>query len=101
MLFKQHYGIVNLPVSFLKEGNKFIAYTPALDLSTCGNTFEQAKKRFTEALQIFIHELIKMGTLEQVLSDCGWKKVARPRSHWVPPVLVGQEQQSVKIPSYN
>ena len=96
-----HFKIEKLPVLFLREGLKFVAYTPALDISTCGNTFEQAKKRFAEALDIFFQELVKMGTLDQVLSDCGWTKVARPRAHWVPPVLIGQEQQSISIPSYN
>ena len=35
-----------LPVSFLKEDKRFIAYTPALDLSTSGKTYEEARKRF-------------------------------------------------------
>ena len=37
-----------LPVSILREGDSFIAYTPALDLSTVGDTLEQAQKRFEE-----------------------------------------------------
>lgn len=57
----------NLSVTFLREGKRFVAYTPALDLSTSGTTFEQAKKRFTEAVQIFLEECHKMGTLEGVL----------------------------------
>jgi len=94
---KAHLGIVNLPVVFLKEGAKYIAYTPALDLSTCGNTFDQAKRRFQEVLQIFIDELIKMGTLEEVLGECGWRKSSRPPIHWAPPVVIGQEQIPVRV----
>jgi len=98
MRLKRHLKIVNLPVTFLKEGNKVIAHTPVLDLSTCGNTLEQAKKRFAEALHIFIDELVKMGTLEDVLLDYGWKKASRPEPHWLPPVFIGREQESVEIP---
>lgn len=39
-----------LPVIIFKEGKKFVAYSPALDLSTCANTFEQVRKRFAEAV---------------------------------------------------
>ena len=49
----------DLPVSFLKEGDQYIAYTPALDLSTCGQSYEQAKKRFVEAVDIFLAELVE------------------------------------------
>jgi len=67
----------SLPVTFLREGNQFVAYTPALDLSTSGSTFEQVKKRFGEIVQIFFEECVSMGTLENVLLDLGWKKKDR------------------------
>lgn len=63
---------VNLPVSFLREADQFVAYTPALDLSTSGNTLEEVKKNFAEAVDIFFKEIISMGTLEEVLLDLGW-----------------------------
>jgi predicted RNase H-like HicB family nuclease len=94
---KAKFVMVNLPVSFLQEENKFIAYTPALDLSTCGDTFEKAKKRFEEILQIFIDEAYKMGTLEEVLQDCGWRKARFPR-RWIPPITVGQPEHTIEIP---
>jgi len=87
-----------LPVVIFKEGKKFVAYTPALDISTCGNTFEQARKRFVEAVEIFFHEILEMGTLEEVLRECGWQKILKPRKQWVPPHIIAQVQQEVKIP---
>ena len=56
---------VTLNITFYREGDKFIAYSPALDLSTCGDTQDQAKRRFGEALQIFLDETDKMGTLSK------------------------------------
>lgn len=85
----------SLPVAVLREGDQFVAYTPALDLSTSGNTYEEAKKRFEEAVGIFFEETMKMGTLDEVLSDLGWKKA---NNEWTPPVIVSQEQQTVRIP---
>ncbi len=84
----------NLPVSILKEGKKYIAYTPVLDLSTSGDNYEQTKKRFEEIVNIFFEEIIKKGTFEDVLSDLGWKKV---QANWRPPVVVSNEFQNIKL----
>jgi predicted RNase H-like HicB family nuclease len=85
---------VNLPVSVLKEGKKFIAYTPALDVSASGSTYEEAKKRFNEVVSIFFEEVYEEGTLEEVLKELGWKKI---KNKWNPPVLISQEFQEVKV----
>jgi len=84
-----------LPVIFLKEKGQFVAYTPALDLSTSGKTLAQAERRFIEAAELFFEECYKMGTLDEVLHDLGWKK-----SHgtWVPPVSVAQDARTMSIP---
>lgn len=65
---------IKLPVSFMKEGNDFIAYTPVLDLSTVGKNFEEAQKRFMEVVQVFLEELAEKGTLDEVLIELGWQK---------------------------
>lgn len=95
---KLRFQKVALTVVFYREGNKFIAYSPALDLSTCGDTQEQAKKRFEELERLFFEEIDKMGTLEDVLLECGWKKISRPQKCWQPPVFVGQTQEEVRLP---
>ena len=84
----------NLPVSILREGKKYIAYTPALDLSTSGNTFDQAKKRFDEIVHIFFEEIMKENTAEEVLTDLGWQKV---NAKWNPPIVISNESQMVKL----
>jgi predicted RNase H-like HicB family nuclease len=83
-----------LPVSILREGKKYIAYTPALDLSTSGRTYSEAQRRFEEIVNIFFEELIKKGTLEDVLRDLGWRRF---QAKWNPPVVVSQDLQTVRI----
>ena len=91
-----HKSIVfNLPVSFLRESDQFVAYTPVLDLSTSGPTLEEAKKNFTEAVGIFFDEIVEMGTFEDVLSDLGWKK---HNEDFIPPVVISQGVESVRVP---
>lgn len=86
---------LNLPVSFIRESDQFVAYTPALDLSTAGATLEDAKKNFTEAVELFFDEITAMGTLEDVLLDLGWKK---QENIFIPPVVISQGMESVKVP---
>jgi hypothetical protein len=85
----------SLPITFLREGDQFVAYTPALDLSTSGDSFEQVKKRFSEVVQIFFEECINMGTLDSVLSDLGWNK---QNSEWNPPTVISQDTQIFNVP---
>jgi len=86
---------VQLPVLFFKEGKQIIAYTPALDLSTFGKTLAQAQKRFAEVVEIFFEELIRMGTLEEVLEECGWEK---HNKEFLPPTVIAQGLTSVSVP---
>ena len=85
----------SLPVTFLREGSQFVAYTPALDLSTSADTFDQVEKRFGEVVQIFFEECLSMGTLENVLADLGWQK---ENHEWNPPVVIAQDTQMFSLP---
>ncbi len=87
-----------LPVSILKEAGSFVAYTPALDLSTAGKTFEEAQKNFVEAVNIFFGELVEMGTVDEVLSGLGWQK---QNNTFVPPTVVANQTESFSIPLVN
>ena len=87
----------NLTVNFLRVGKRFIAYSPALDLSTSGKTYEEARQRFQEAAQLFFEEIMKKGVLKDVLHDLGWQF---KKNQAVPPVSVSQEIQSFKIPAH-
>ena len=92
---KRIFWEVSIPVSILKEGKYFIAYTPALDLSTSGKSFDEVKKRFGEIVQIFFEEVSEKGTLGEVLSSLGWQKV---KKEWKPPFIVAQESESFRLP---
>jgi len=87
---------LKLPISILREDKKYVAYTPALDLSTSGKNYEEVKKRFNEIVNIFFEELIKKGTLDEVLRGLGWKRV---QAKWNPPIVVSQESQAVRVPT--
>ncbi len=95
MEFMKKVSRASLPVIFLKEKGQFVAYTPALDLSTSGKSLKEARKNFTEAAQILLDECYKMGTLSRVLKELGWKK---GKNTWMPPAIVAQDFREVTVP---
>jgi predicted RNase H-like HicB family nuclease len=64
----------SLAVTIFREGKTFIAYSPALDLSTVGKTFQEVQSRFQEMIDIFFDELRERGTLTEALLDLGWEQ---------------------------
>ncbi len=89
------FQIKNLRVDFIKQGKKFVAYSPALDLSTSGKNLSEAQKRFREIVDIFFQELVENGTVEDVLTDLGWRKVEKK---WNPPQVVSRKSFNVSVP---
>lgn len=87
----------SLPVSIIKEGDSFIAYTPALDLSTVGDTLEDAQKRFQEAVELFFEEIAERGTVNEALTELGWQKEDK---HLTPPVVVAHQTQPFSVPQF-
>ena len=46
-----------------KEGDTYVAYVPALDVSSCGATDEEARRNIRDAVRGFIAASADMGTL--------------------------------------
>lgn len=87
-----------LPVIIIKEQEDvFVAYTPALDLSSCGASLDEALKRFAEAVEIFFGECVSRGTLAEVLESLGWKQGEGPSKTLSPPEVVGHFDVPVPV----
>jgi hypothetical protein len=86
---------VELPVTVKQEGDMFVAYSPAVDLSSCGSTEKEAIDMFNEAVRIFFDDLVEQNTVHQVLTDLGWKP--QPKQGWVPP-KISQQSVDVRVP---
>ena len=85
----------NIPVIYLKEGEAFMCYSPAFDLTAHGDSFEDAERSFARTLKLFIEQVSKKDTWEAVLREYGWEKI---RHAWNPPRIIGQESKAVEIP---
>jgi len=86
---------IRVPVSIFREGKRFVAYSPALDLSTSGKTLPETRRRFSEAVEILFEELEDLGTTDEVLAGLGWERVRRS---WKPPLPVSHDIQDFRVP---
>ncbi len=69
---------VKLPVCVYEEADVYIAKCDCFDLQTQGCSLEDAKKNIIEAVGLFLETCFEMGTLEEVLKDCGFKLAEHP-----------------------
>ncbi len=73
---------VALNVQVWKEGPTYVAYSPELDISSCGNSANRAKSALREAVSLFIEEATRKGTLDEILAEAGFERrgnTYRPR----------------------
>ena len=76
-------------VVIIKEGDYFIANSPALDLSSFGKTEKMAISNFKEALELFMETCTERNTLKKILVSCGW---TQKRKQLIPPEIISTQQ---------
>ena len=60
-------------IEIFKEDNLYVAVAPELNVSSFGNTQKEAKSSLREAVELFLEECKRMGTLDDVLIEAGFK----------------------------
>lgn len=78
-----------------KEGNMFVSYAPQLDVSSCGNTIEEARKNIVEAVELFFETSGEIGSLEQILSEAGF--IHKEKENWQAPELLAFEKIQLSL----
>jgi predicted RNase H-like HicB family nuclease len=61
-------------VRFKPSGGHWLGLCPSLDLTTQGESFEQAQENLREMLWLFIESCVRRGVLEEVLREAGFTK---------------------------
>lgn len=64
-------------IEIFKEGKQYVAIAPELNVSSFGDTPNEAKKSLKEAAELFLEECQKMGTLQEVLTEAGFKLISK------------------------
>ncbi len=60
-------------VELFKENDQFVSLCPKLNVSSFGDTEEEAIKSLKEALSLFFEECDRIGTLRDVLEEVGFQ----------------------------
>ena len=81
-----------------KEGDVYVSYCPKLDVSSCGDTIDEARRMIKEAVTLFIEEAEKMGTLNNILEEAGYtRKKTKGESKWEAPAVVSSERMEARV----
>ena len=64
---------LNFRIEIFKEGDQYVALAPQLNVSSFGDSPKGAKSSLKEAVELFLEECKRMGTLEDVLAESGFK----------------------------
>lgn len=85
------------PVEFdaivFQEETTYVAHCPELDVSSCGQTLDQARQNLKTAVRLFLEEAEKLGTLEDILQECSFSM--NTKGVWRSPRLVSTEVMQV------
>ncbi|MFQ5861888.1 MAG: type II toxin-antitoxin system HicB family antitoxin [Candidatus Brocadiales bacterium] len=69
-------------VEVFEEDGQYVALCPELNVSSFGDSVEEAKRALLEAVELFVEECESMGTLHEVLSESGFTSDPDNPSHW-------------------
>jgi len=87
---------VQLPLLLWKEDDQYVAYTPALELSSCGASQEEAVAQFGEAVELFFETAEERKVLRELLESLGWTFTNTWHPHRQP--LAGSQTFEALVP---
>lgn len=82
-------------VHIFKERTAYVAYVPELDLSSCGADPDEARKNIQEAVLGFLATSEKMGTLQEVLEEAGYRFEG---NKWLAPEFISLDRVTLALP---
>mgnify|MGYP001613164454 CR=1 FL=1 len=85
---------ISVRIEIFKEGDVYVALSPELNVSSFGDTIEDAKKSIKEAIEAFVEECERMGTLDDVLEEAGFSKI---NNSWKSRKLVAEENLALAL----
>ena len=88
---------INFTAQIWKEGKMYVSYCPELNVSSCGKSVGEARKNLFEAVEGFLEEARKMGTLKEILKESGF--VREGQKKWKAPEWISLEREKVLISS--
>jgi len=85
---------ISVRIEIFKEEDLYVALSPELNISSFGDTIEDARESFREALSAFIQTCLEMKTLQEVLEEAGF---VEKNDFWEPRQPVMEENLAVAM----
>lgn len=63
-------------IEIFQEDDVYVALAPDVNVSSFGETPQEAQTSIQEALEAFFEECDRMGTLSEILEECGFENIA-------------------------
>ena len=84
----------SIRVEIFKDGDVYVAWSPELNVSSFGETIEEAKSAIREAIEAFVEECEAMGTLKDVLEEAGFTK---DMDVWMSRIPIAEERLALAV----
>ena len=85
---------LRFPAVFFREGEVIVSLCPVLNVSSFGDTEDEAERSLAEAVRAFIRGCSELGTLEEVLEESGYR---RENGTWVAPSFLGMREPEIAV----
>jgi predicted RNase H-like HicB family nuclease len=66
---------LSVPIEVFNEGDVYVALSRELNVSSFGESVDDARRSLREAVEAFLEECEAMGSLEEVLDESGFSRV--------------------------
>jgi len=86
---------IQFTVRVWRENGTYVAHTPELDVSSCGDSVGKTKSRLREAVSLFLGGAAQMGTLQDILAEAGFERRGRA---YRPRPVVAREKVKLALP---
>jgi predicted RNase H-like HicB family nuclease len=85
---------ISIRVEIFKEDDVYVALSPELNVSSFGETIDEAKISIREAIEGFLQECQEMGSLNEVLEESGFLRV---ENNWQSRIPVAEENLALAV----
>lgn len=92
---------IKITCRLFREEDQVVSYCPEFNVSSFGDTPEEATASLYEAVSLFLKECQRMDTLDQVLEEAGYRRLVPKRQplveKWRPPKSLGVKRLEVSF----
>jgi len=88
---------LRVPIKIKEYKRYVVASCPALDVCSQGDSVKSAKNNLGEAIAAFLMSCLERGVLGDVLKECGFKAIQKPKKRTVKPTASSEDYINIPL----